>query len=315
MMRRILIFILALSAAAATFFLLEFRQNQPVSPAADTTINEAVYVLVYARDMPRGTQLDTDSVKWQQQLRGAVTEDAYVAATEDQAIPRTLSGMLLRSDVLTGELVRPSFLIEGSASFMSLTVTPGMRAVGIAVNPQKLAGGFILPDDRVNIIHTIVADIDGDGKTSGYSQTILENIRVLAVGEIPTSRVTFKTADQQETLATAQSDVLLKGETITLEMNDAEAAILFSAMASGQISLALRAIEDHGPPRVLSTIGFENPSKATEPATAEPEVAQPVAPIRPPEPVTQTVRVFKGGAPSYIDVPRAMTGDAALTGN
>lgn len=110
------------------------------------------------------------------------------------------------------------------------------------------------------------------------------------------------------------SEVLLKGETITLEMSDAEAAVLFSAMASGQISLALRAMEDHGPSRILSTIGFEDPEKAAKAAEAAKEPApkaQPALPAPSPAPVappqTQTVRIFKGGTPTYIEVPRAGT--------
>jgi pilus assembly protein CpaB len=315
-MRRLLILVLALCAAGATFFLLELRGVQTTTPQAEDTEAETVYVLVYTRDMPRGTKIETGETRWQKQVRGAVTEDAYIAPADSVALPSDLNGKLLRSDVLAGELVRPSFLTEGSAGFMSLTLAPGMRAVGIAVNAQKLAGGFILPEDRIDLIHTVVADIDGDGKTSGYSQTILENIRVLAVGETPTGRITFQTADQQAATTALPSEVLLKGETITLEMSDAEAAVLFSAMASGQISLALRAMEDHGPSRILSTIGFEDPEKAAAAAEAAKEpapAAQPAqpaaspAPVTPPPPQTQTVRIFKGGTPTYIEVPRAGT--------
>lgn len=318
-MRRLLILILALCAAGATFVLLEMRQTQTSGPEPVEASTDAIFVLVFARDMPRGTQLDSGGLRWQQQLRGAVTEDAYVAATEGVSLPPDLEGKLLRSDVLAGELVRPSFLTEGSAGFMSLTLDPGMRAVGVAVNPQKLAGGYILPEDRVNLIHTVVADIDGDGKTSGYSQTILENIRVLAVGETPTGRVTFQTAEQQAVMSDLRGEVMLKGETITLEMSDAEAAVLFSAMASGQISLALRAMDDHGPSRILSTIGFEDPKKAAEAAessvgtvAAKPTPNPAPAPVKPAEPQTQTVRIFKGGSATYIEVPRAGT---AVSGN
>lgn len=306
-MRRILIILLALAAAGATLFLLEMRQTGTQTQQADAPDKATVFALVFARDLPRGTLLDRGAVKWQEQLRGALSPEAILSEKADAPLPDGVTGRLLRSDVLTGEPVRMSFLVSGSASFMSLTLTPGMRAVGVPVTPQKLAGGYILPEDRVDLIHTIVADLDGDGRQSGYSQTILENVRVLAVGETPTSRVTFQTPEEQAAATEERSDVSLKGETVTLEMSDAEAAVLFSAMASGQISLALRAIEDQGPSRINSTIGIENAAKIEGEAPPPPPVAADdgAPPPPPPPPTTGTVRMIVGGVATEIEVPLA----------
>lgn len=316
-MRRSLIALFALLAGAATFVLLQTARVPDPDAEMAGPATDAVYVLVYARDLPRGTLIDETGVKWQQQLRNALPIGAIVGDSAEGAMPDALEKRLLRRDVLAGEVVRPDLLVEGAASFMALTLSPGMRAVGLAATPQKLAGGFILPEDRIDLIHTVTGDFDGDGKANSFSQTILENIRVLAVGETPTSRIAFQTKEEQDASASLQSEVTMKGETITLEMSDEEAAVLFSAQASGQISLALRAIEDHGTSRIVSTVGFETSEAPPEPEPVPQPLPEPVlptvtAPPAPPpvaetpapqEPTTRTVRLIEGGTARFVDVP------------
>lgn len=298
-MRRSLILVLALLAGLVTLMLLQLGRQQPTETAAPAAQSDAIHVLVFSRDLPRGTVIDDAGLAWQLQLRTAVPPEAIQSEQAGADFPETILGRLLRRDVLTGELVRPTNFVEGAAGFMALALSPGKRAVGIAVTPQKLAGGFILPDDRIDIIHTSSGDFDRDGQAGTLSQTILENIRVLAVGETSTSRITFQTADQQEAAETQKSDVNVMGETITLEMSETEAEVLFSAMSSGQVSLALRALDDHGKSRIVSTLGFE----AAQSAPADVAPAQQGEDTRPPPPVRRKVRIIQGGTASQVEVP------------
>jgi pilus assembly protein CpaB len=316
-MRRSLIALVALLAGAATFVMLQMTRAPELDAEITRPVSDAVYVLVYARDLPRGTMIDETAVTWQQQLRNAIPAGAIVGGSAAGALPDVLKKRLLRRDVLAGEVLRPDLLVEGAASFMALALSPGMRAVALAATPQRLAGGFILPEDRINLIHTVTGDFDGDGKASSFSQTILENIRVLAVGETPTSRFAFQTMTEQDASASLQSEVMMKGETITLEMSDEEAAVLFSAQASGQISLALRAIEDHGASRIVSTVGFETSEAPPKPEpvpqplqapvlpadTAPPEPSPVAEALAPKEPTSRTVRLIEGGTARFVDVP------------
>jgi pilus assembly protein CpaB len=308
-LRRVLILLLALMAGAATLVLMQVGLRAPTDVAQVQPQGETVHVLVYARDLPRGTLISRGSLRWQEQLASALSPRAMVTLDADAAPPRELEGKLLRSTVLEGEMVRPELLADGAAGFMALTLSPGMRAVGISVTVQKLAGGFILPEDRVDLIHTSSGDFDGDGVTSTYSQTILENIRVLAVGETPTGRVTFQTVDQQDAMVDAQVDITAKGDTVTLEMSDEQAHLLFSAQASGQISLALRALDDQGPSRIVSRTGLDYmpPAADPEPAAAPAEdplvVEAPPEPEELPPPTTVNVRVIQGNQTSIIEVP------------
>jgi pilus assembly protein CpaB len=308
-----LIILVALVAGVGTLGLLELSRPTPVTEPTEITQTDTVRVLVFNRDMPRGTIIDASSLIWQEQLRSAVSPTTLTSETENAPYPSDIVGKLVRRDVLAGEIVRPDDLVDRASGFMALTLTPGTRAVGLSVTAQKLDGGFILPEDRIDLIHTVSGDFDRDGRAGSFSQTILENIRVLAIGDTPTSRVTFQTPDQQENAASRTAEINMTGDTITLEMTEEEAEVLFSALASGQVSLALRSIDDHGPSRVVSILGFEKP----EPPAPEPVVLPPEPPQQPPEPALieiepqesepmppkRSVRVISGGQTTIVDVP------------
>lgn len=312
-MRRLLIILVALVAGVGTLGLLELSRPTPVTEPTEITQTDTVRALVFNRDMPRGTIIDASSLIWQEQLRSAVSATTLTSETEDAPYPSDIVGKLVRRDVLAGEIVRPDDLVDRASGFMALTLTPGTRAVGLSVTAQKLDGGFILPEDRIDLIHTVSGDFDRDGRAGSFSQTILENIRVLAIGDTPTSRVTFQTPDQQENAASRTAEINMTGDTITLEMTEEEAEVLFSALASGQVSLALRSIDDHGPSRVVSILGFEKP----EPPAPEPVVLTPEPPQQPAEPAPveiepqesepmppkRSVRVISGGQTTIVDVP------------
>ena len=44
-------------------------------------------------------------------------------------------------------------MAKGSG-FMAAVLPPGMRAIAIDISPETSAGGFILPDDRVDVVLT-----------------------------------------------------------------------------------------------------------------------------------------------------------------
>ena len=315
-MRRILIILFALTAGLGTLVLLETNRPEPVAvDAIPAQQSDTVQVLVYAQNLPRGTLIDTASLQWQEQLRSAVSVDAVTTETLDAKFPEDVLNKLVRRDILQGEWIRRADLLDKSSSFMALTLAPGTRAVGLAVTTQKLAGGFILPDDRIDIIHTVSGDFDNDGRQGSISQTILENVRALAVGDTPSSRVAFRTAEDQAVANT--SEVNLKGDTITLQLTDEEAEVLFTALASGQVSLALRAIDDHGPSRIVSLVGFEGtaPAPAPQPLLPQP----PEAPVidlsadAAAEPPKRLVRLISGGTTSFVDIPQPASRGTLVT--
>ena len=114
---------------------------------------------------------------------------------------------------------------------MSAILPSGMRAVAIATDTRGTtsAGGFILPNDRVDVIQTAQSVADGGGTTLPVSQIILSNIRVLAIGQNIQER---------------NGEKVITGETATLELTPAQAEHVILAQKVGQLSLALRSIAD-----------------------------------------------------------------------
>src|SRR4029079_15286511 len=80
--------------------------------------------------------------------------------------------------MVVGEPLSSGKYVRGDASsFMAATLTPGMRAVGVPVSIGTVAGGFIQPNDRVDVLLT--EKVDDRTRT----RTILKDIRVLAIDQ------------------------------------------------------------------------------------------------------------------------------------
>ena len=119
---------------------------------------------------------------------------------------------------------------DGSG-FMAAILPTGMRAVSTEISPETASGGFILPNDRIDVVltrHQKSPD-HADSNDIVVSQIILANIRVLAIDQAP------KEKDGQSSLV---------GRTVTLELKPEQTATLAAARQAGTLSLALRSIAD-----------------------------------------------------------------------
>jgi pilus assembly protein CpaB len=125
---------------------------------------------------------------------------------------------------------------------MAAVLPGGMRAVSTEISPETGAGGFILPNDRVDVILS-KREKNRDsaaGTDIIVSEIILSNIRVLAIDQAPRER------DGQNSVV---------GKTATLELKPAQAQVLARARQSGTLSLALRAMVDARAPDAPLTDG------------------------------------------------------------
>jgi len=133
---------------------------------------------------------------------------------------------------MAGEPIREQKLVKSSGSgFMAAILPTGMRAVSTEISPETGAGGFILPNDRVDVIlskHEKNPDHGASSETV-QSEIILSNIRVLAIDQAP------KEKDGQNAVV---------GKTVTLELKPEQTETLARARQSGTLSLALRSIAD-----------------------------------------------------------------------
>jgi len=190
----------------------------------------AVDVLVAAKDINLGDSVGGDDVKWQQWPLEGVTPGLITKTAEPDA-PQTLSGAIARATFIAGEPIKEQKLIKVSEGGVMAAILPaGMRAISTPIREETAAGGFILPNDHVDVILSRTVKVGN--KDDKVSETILRNIRVLAIGQ---------TLEQQG------DDKVATGKTATLELTPRQTEILALAQSLGEISLSLRSLADATP--------------------------------------------------------------------
>jgi pilus assembly protein CpaB len=157
-------------------------------------------------------------------------------------------GAVARRRILANEPISPDQLIQrGDHSIGSAVVSPGMRAVSIAISAQTASGGFIAPGDYVDVMLSIQHDItqydengkkapagtpamlpDGDTMVKYSTETVLRNVKVLAIDQS-----LGRNAEQ------GPADV---GKTATLEVSPHDAEKLLTAGQLGSLTLVLRSM-------------------------------------------------------------------------
>ena len=185
-------------------------------------------VLVLSGDVAMGSQLGTN-ISWEEWPADGVNANFITRAAEPDAIEK-LKGSVARVAMYTGEPLRRSKLVGEGQSFMSSILPSGMRAVATAISADTSAGGFILPNDFVDVIMTRRADT-GNGGSGFNTETILKNIRVLAIDQ---------TIQEDE-----EGKKTRVGQTATLELTPQQAEIITVAQQmADRLTLALRPITD-----------------------------------------------------------------------
>jgi pilus assembly protein CpaB len=183
-------------------------------------------VLVASSDLEPGQHLSGAQVRWQRWPRAAL--DANFITNEKSPTPdAAVQGTVVRTPIVAGEPITAAKIVRTDASgAMAATLTPGTRAYSIAVTTDSGAGGFILPNDRVDVILTGHA---AENQSMFRAATVLSNVRVLALDQ------TFKQDKDQK---------VLTAKTATLEVTPSQAEALAWAQATGSLTLALRGLTD-----------------------------------------------------------------------
>jgi len=232
---RLLVLAVALGAGIVAAMLAVKMSNRAPEPAPVAAVPveaprlDTLDVLVAAKDIPLGYRIAAGDLVWQSFPKTGVAE-VYVNRVAKADAAESLVGMVARSPFLAGEPVREQRLIKAERGFMSVILTPGMRASAVEVKAVSTAGGFVLPGDHVDVILTRAAPKTGSSGGDPYvSETILTNVRVLAV-------------DQQ--IADGKDAAMLAKDTVTLELTPRQAETLAQSTQLGTIALALRALRD-----------------------------------------------------------------------
>jgi pilus assembly protein CpaB len=224
-------------AAGGLAALMAGRQSEVQSPPTPEPVAklDTTEILVARADIGLGQSVSVSDIQWQT-WPVAAAGPYFIRKSDKPNAVEEFSGSIARAPMVAGEPIREAKLIKANGSgFMAAILPSGMRAVSTEISPETGAGGFILPNDHVDVILSR-RDRDAE-KSSGHdtfvSETILNNIRVLAI---------------DQAIEEKNGQKVVVGKTATLELAPRQAETLALARQLGTLSLALRSIADGGKP-------------------------------------------------------------------
>ena len=228
---RIVVLTIALSAGGVAAYLARGTDTKQALPVEPVVQLQTVDVLVAKSDIGLGQSVTPDNLQWQI-WPATTTSNSFIRRSERPEGAKEVAGSIARAPFITGEPIREQKLVKANGSgFMAAILPSGMRAISTEISPETGAGGFILPNDRVDVI---LSKREKNPDRSGssdivISEIILTNVRVLAIDQAP------KEKDGQNTVV---------GKTVTLELKPEQSETLARARQTGTLALALRSIAD-----------------------------------------------------------------------
>jgi pilus assembly protein CpaB len=226
---RIVVLAIALGAGGVAAYLVSGSDNKPAPP--QPVALETVDVLIAKSEIALGQTVKPEDIQWQT-WPAATASNSFIRRNERPNATTEVTGSIARAPFIGGEPIREQKLVKADGSgFMAAILPTGMRAISVEISPETGAGGFILPNDRVDVVLTrreknlerpSLPDIV-------VSEIILSSIRVLAIDQAP------KEKDGQNAVV---------GKTVTLELKPEQVPTLAAARQAGSLSLALRSIAD-----------------------------------------------------------------------
>jgi pilus assembly protein CpaB len=224
------------AAVSAAWLTSGLRAPQVVvREATPSQVIPMTEVLVAGAELSMGSVVTAEQLRWQGWPRSSLSEAMITKDSLPNGIEE-IAGSVSRAPTMMGEPVRKERLIKGTnGGFMSAILPEGRRAVAINIvsSGAKTAGGFVLPNDRIDVIRTGRDDdaVRARQAETFIAETILQNIRVLAIGQNVQER---------------NGEKVIVGETATLELDPKQAELITLAQRTGELSLVLRSLADAG---------------------------------------------------------------------
>jgi pilus assembly protein CpaB len=260
---RIVVLAIALSAGGVAAYLASGTDNKPSAPAEPVAQLQTVDVLVAKADIGLGQTLTSNEVVWQS-WPAATASNSFIRRSERPDATNQIAGSIARAPFISGEPIREAKLVKADGSgFMAAILPSGSRAVSTEISAETGAGGFILPNDHVDVLLTrrLKDTANASALDVVNTEIILANIRVLAIDQAPKEK---------------EGTNSVVGRTVTLELKPEQTAILASSRQAGTLSLALRSLADANQVEVSSNnqprraginvvrYGITNPSTAAK---------------------------------------------------
>jgi pilus assembly protein CpaB len=211
--------------------LLAGRSDAPPPAPPPVVAIDTVEILVAKKDINIGQLIQAADMGWVAWPAESASSQ-FMRRTEHADAIEQLAGAIARTPIATDEPLRESKLIKARGSgYMAAILPAGMRAVSTEISPETGAGGFILPNDRVDVMLSR-RDKEAErltGIETMVGETLLTDVQVLAI-------------DQNVEEKNGQRVVV--GKTATLELSQHQAETLAMGRLMGTLSLALRSLVD-----------------------------------------------------------------------
>jgi pilus assembly protein CpaB len=223
---------IAVAAGGVAAYLASGTRKAPEpTPKAPVVQLETVEVLVAKNDLGRGQVIDAHDIGWQTWPKAAANANFIQKSARPDAI-KQFEGAIVRIPLSSGQpIYDPMVVFAKGSGFMAAILPKGMRAVAMEISADSSAGGFILPEDHVDILltrHDKTAE-KASGLEKIVSSTILRNVRVLAV---------------DQTIEQKNGQKVVVGRTATVELTPDQVEALARARQQGTLSLSLRSLTD-----------------------------------------------------------------------
>lgn len=228
---RIVVLAIALSAGGVAAYLASGTDSKTPAPAQPVAQLQTADVLVAKADISLGQTLTSNDMIWQS-WPASTTSSSFIRRSDRPDASNQIAGSIARAPFVAGEPIRETKLVKADGSgFMAAILQSGYRAVSTEISAETGAGGFILPNDHVDVLMTRRLKDQANPSNPDIVTTniVLANVRVLAIDQAPKEKE-------------GTNNVI--GRTVTLELKPEQTAILASSRQAGTLSLALRSIAD-----------------------------------------------------------------------
>lgn len=239
---RLAVLAVAIGSAGLAIYMAKGLVGQKTQvETVEVTKFQTVDVLVATKNLQMGERLIGGSIGWQSWPKTTVSSLMITSEAQPDAKAKYETARA-RASIFEGEpIIDKKLVMPNENGFMSAILPKGMRAISVTVSAETGAGGFILPNDRVDVLLTRKVD-DGSNKKAASSETLLTDVRVLAIDQ------TFQPKGEDD------KEYVVADKTATLELDPRQTEVISMAQDVGQLSLTLRSIrENDGVP--LADIG------------------------------------------------------------
>jgi len=225
---RILLIAVALLAGGLAAFLATRPSGEPAPQQVVVAQDTHSKVLIAKANIGLGDRLSATNLDWQDWPDSAIRPE-YIT---DKASPDAITQMkdaVARYAIFTGEPIENAKLVHTDQGYLSAVLDKGMRGVSLSVDAASASGGFIVPNDHVDVI------LSRSTPQGQQAETLLSNVRVLAInarlGETGTNGAP---ADPNAPQAPFANTAIA-----TLELDPSQAETVANAVQLGKLSLSL----------------------------------------------------------------------------